>query len=117
MNKKLRINEAVLLEVLAVLGYREDYSSRVAMHHTYEQHWRRQYFHLIIRAHGENMLRLTLHRDACVPYPPGHRAVFMGKDVTAEFHKILAAYYTRMKGRVPERGPKPIRIVSSGGVT
>lgn len=94
MNWRIRATKDIMLEVLAVLGYCEDGSR----HSTRESGFRRQNFHLIIHERPST-LSLTLHRDAVVPYPPGHKAVFKGVAVKDEFNKILTAYHTRMKCR------------------
>lgn len=65
-----------------------------------EYHWRRGSFHLIVREPHQNILTLTLHRDAHIGYPPFHKPIFIGKAVKEEFDKIVTAYHARMKSNI-----------------
>jgi hypothetical protein len=92
----MRVNQAVFDETLRILGY------RLTCEQGNEVQWRYRTFHLFVRARidkrGSSVDAVTLHRDAHAPCPPGHRAVFGGQDVEAEFNRILGAYKTRMRG-------------------
>lgn len=113
MNRRIRVAVEVFIEVLVGLGYLEkDAAHLVVTAYGKEQHWRRHNFHLIIRPGGKGHMALTLHRDAYVPYPPGHKAVFGGEAVREEFNRILASYHARMNRPLPQTD----RAVDSGGI-
>jgi hypothetical protein len=108
-----RVNQAALVEVLTLLSYYEEPRARMIVGpYGCERHFRRHNFHLIMRPKPRGQASLTLHRDAHIPYPPGHKAIFKGQPVKEELHKIVSAYKARMEARRPE----PSRAIHSEGI-
>jgi len=77
-----------LVRALTLLGYRF-----CKLHH-----YKCGKFHVIITAHSQTRIEVSLHRDRRRLFTHnilssfGHEAVWTGRDVTEEMNKILAKY-------------------------